>query len=103
MMQRQKFLNLICYLNVLNYCFCWNPYLAPGSLLEETIEKRNYKQETKVIFNYIGCYRDKRESRDINERDFSYITKFNKSIPTVEICVQLCSKEAFKFAGVQAL
>jgi hypothetical protein len=55
------------------------------------------------IFSYVGCYNDRRENRDIGEKDFSYITRFNKSIPTVELCIILCAQEGYKFAGIQAL
>ena len=57
----------------------------------------------KPVFSYIGCYNDRRDSRDIGEKDFSYITKFNKTLPTVELCVHLCAKEGLNVAGIQAL
>ena len=63
------------------------------------INKFNFKP----VFSYVGCYNDRRDSRDIGETDFSYITKFNKSIPTVELCVHLCAKEGYTVAGIQAL
>jgi hypothetical protein len=53
-------------------------------------------------FNYIGCFSDKRELRDLGDKDFTFITKYNKSMPTVELCVLLCSQDGFSFAGVQA-
>ena len=56
----------------------------------------------KPIFSYIGCFADKREMRDIGEKDFTFLTKYNKSMPTVELCVLLCSQDGFRFAGVQA-
>jgi len=63
------------------------------------VNKFNFKP----MFSYVGCYNDRRDSRDIGEKDFSYITKFNKTIPTVELCVQLCAKEGLNVAGIQAL
>ena len=54
-------------------------------------------------FEYLGCFNDKRESRDLNEADYSSITKHNKSMSTVEFCILLCSKSKFKYAGVQAM
>ncbi len=54
-------------------------------------------------FKYLGCFNDKREQRDIDEKDFSLITKYNKSIPTVVLCTSMCYKNGFKYAGVQAL
>jgi hypothetical protein len=54
-------------------------------------------------FIYLGCYNDRKASRDINEKDFSYVTKFNKTLPTVELCVGLCAAHGFKIAAVQAL
>ena len=57
----------------------------------------------KPVFSYVGCYNDRRDSRDIGEKDFSFITKFNKTIPTVELCVHLCAKEGLNIAGIQAL
>jgi hypothetical protein len=53
-------------------------------------------------FKYLGCFNDKREQRDIIDKDFSFITKYNKSIPTVELCTSMCFKNGFKYAGVQA-
>ena len=55
------------------------------------------------VFSYVGCYNDRRESRDINDKDFSYLTKLNKTLPTVEFCVQLCAQDGYKIAAVQAL
>ena len=54
------------------------------------------------IFSYVGCFNDRREARDIGEKDFSFITKYNKTIPTVEMCVQLCAKDYYQIAGIQA-
>ena len=54
------------------------------------------------VFSYIGCYNDRRELRDINEKDFSYLTKINKTMPTVELCVSLCAQDGYKIAGIQA-
>ena len=54
------------------------------------------------IFSYVGCFNDRREARDIGEKDFSFITKYNKSVPTVEMCVQLCAKDYYQIAGIQA-
>lgn len=55
------------------------------------------------LFSYLGCFNDRKEDRDINEKDFSYVTKFNKTIPTVELCVSLCAEHGYKIVGIQAL
>lgn len=57
----------------------------------------------KPKFSYLGCFNDKRELRDIADKDFSFVTKYNKTIPTVELCVNLCAVNGFKVAAVQAL
>jgi hypothetical protein len=54
------------------------------------------------IFSYLGCFSDKRELRDLGDKDFTFVTKYNKSMPTVELCVYLCSQDGYNFAGVQA-
>jgi hypothetical protein len=74
-------------------------YNINGNMINSNLKEAKIKP----VFSYVGCYNDRRESRDINEKDFSFITKYNKSIPTVELCVQLCANDFFTIAGVQAL
>lgn len=57
----------------------------------------------KPIFSYVGCFNDRRELRDVGDKDYTFITKFNKSIPTVELCVLLCAQDGYSIAGIQAL
>lgn len=57
----------------------------------------------KPTFTYLGCFNDKRELRDIADKDFSFVTKYNKTMATVELCVNLCAVNGFKVAAVQAL
>lgn len=58
---------------------------------------------SRPTFTYVGCYNDRRDFRDIDGKDYSFITKFNKSMPTVELCVSLCAQEGYSVAGVQSL
>ena len=74
-----------------------------NNLLNANLNFYNEIPRAKPTFSYVGCYNDRRESRDISEKDFSYITKYNKSIPTVELCVQLCANDYYTIAGIQAL
>ena len=57
----------------------------------------------KPAFTYLGCFNDRRELRDIADKDFTVVTKYNKTMPTVELCVNLCAANGFKIAAVQAL
>lgn len=57
----------------------------------------------KPMFSYVGCFNDRRELRDVGDKDYTFITKFNKSIPTVELCVLLCAQDGYSIAGIQAL
>lgn len=77
-------------LNLANVSRCYDASNKIGSI--QTIPE----------FEYLGCFADKREHRDIAEKDFSFITKYNKSKPTVELCAGLCASEGFKIAAVQA-
>ena len=97
----------------LNYCTSWFinnekhrsdlAFKNPADLTLNSNGNNINKFNFKPVFSYVGCYNDRRDSRDIGEKDFSYITKFNKSMPTVELCVQLCAKEGYTVAGIQAL
>jgi hypothetical protein len=76
------------------------------SSLLEIDENDRYKLSAELgsrLFSYVGCFNDRREFRDINQKDYSVITKFNKTIATVELCVHLCGKDGYRYAGVQAL
>lgn len=85
-----KLIKILIAVSLLNLLECYNN----GGLIT---------QNSKIpSFKYTGCYNDKREERDISEKDFSFITKYNKSLPTVELCVSLCHSHGFKVAGVQA-
>ena len=57
----------------------------------------------KPVFTYVGCFNDRRELRDVGDKDYTFITKFNKSLPTVELCVLLCAQDGYSIAGIQAL
>ena len=100
---------------VLKLCNCWtDAYQANknGQSLEQFVNEFAKRQEkepvqtikfNKPIFSYVGCFADRREARDIFDKEYTYITKFNKTLPTVELCVNLCAQDGFSVAGVQAL
>lgn len=107
-----KFLILILF--NLKYSNCWfnlnnhqQQQLAQEYAYSSNNGNNNFNNNIdsafRPVFSYVGCFNDRRESRDISEKDFSYITKFNKSIPTVELCVQLCAQDGYTIAGIQAL
>ena len=111
-MMKSRFLELFILTLALKYSNCW--FLSNDKLRNDLAFKNTadasmskYKKENtfnfKPVFSYVGCFNDRRDSRDIGEKDFSYVTKFNKSIQTVELCVQLCAKEGLNVAGIQAL
>lgn len=99
--QFQMELSIIFLIVCLQLVSCFN-------LFEKTQQKFLLKsnddfRSTGPVFSYLGCFNDRKDDRDINERDFSYITKFNKTLPTVELCVSLCAENGFKIVGIQAL
>lgn len=71
------------------------------SLMEPSASPGYYLN--KPIFSYVGCFNDRRELRDVGDKDYTFITKFNKSLPTVELCVLLCAQDGYSIAGIQAL
>ncbi|CAF0728575.1 unnamed protein product [Brachionus calyciflorus] len=69
---------------------------------EVVVPVQNPNKFNKPIFSYVGCFADRREARDIYEKEYTYITKFNKTLPTVELCVNLCAQDGYTVAGIQA-
>lgn len=55
-----------------------------------------------VSFTYLGCYNDRKEARDVYEKDYTRITKLNNSVAIVEICVRLCVMANYKYAAIQS-
>jgi hypothetical protein len=99
----------VIYLNEIN---CYNFYQRQLDILLKKSDElqnnnnnnnNNINNNDRIEFTYLGCFNDKKEERDVNERDFSYITKFNKTVPTVELCVSWCSSHNFRIAAIQAL
>lgn len=84
-----------------------NNFGVNNELMNQRKEKKRVNgavaTHNRPMFSYIGCFADKRELRDIGDKDFTFITKYNKTMPTVELCVYLCSQDGYNFAGVQAL
>lgn len=110
------YFNLTILFHILKFSGCWsdsyflkkleNPIQKKNSLVEENLNEKPLKTSNsfnKPIFSYVGCFADRRESRDINEKEYTFITKFNKTMPTVELCVNLCAQDGYSVAGVQAL
>lgn len=109
------YFKLILLFQVLKFSGCWSdsyflkkldkPIQKKNSFVEN-LDEKPLKIQTpfnKPIFSYVGCFADKRESRDIHEKEYTFITKFNKTMPTVELCVNLCAQDGFSVAGIQAL
>lgn len=107
---------LILLFQILKLCNCWSdsylfkkldkPIQKINNLVDEKLRESPSKTSptfNKPIFSYVGCFADRRESRDIYEKEYTYITKFNKTMPTVELCVNLCAQDGYSVAGVQAL
>jgi hypothetical protein len=101
----------VTYLNEIN---CYNFYQRQLDILLKKSDdlqnnnnnnnnNNNINNNDRIEFTYLGCFNDKKEERDVNERDFSYITKFNKTVPTVELCVSWCASHNFRIAAIQAL
>ena len=80
---------------------CFNFYQQQQPILFKNND--DYVGAQQPVFTYLGCYNDRKDVRDIYEKDFSYVTKFNKTIPTVELCISLCAEHGYKIVGIQAL
>ena len=53
-------------------------------------------------FTYLGCYKDRKDLRDVYEKDYTRVTKLNNSYAIVEICVRLCAMANYKYAAIQS-
>jgi hypothetical protein len=59
-------------------------------------------QYARSNFTYLGCYNDRKDLRDVYEKDYTRVTKLNNSYAIVEICVRLCSMASYKYAAIQS-
>ena len=59
-------------------------------------------QQNQRNFTYLGCYKDRKDLRDVYEKDYTRVTKLNNSYAIVEICVRLCAMANYKYAAVQS-
>ena len=53
-------------------------------------------------YTYLGCYNDRKDMRDVYDKDYTRVTKLNNSYAIVEICVRLCAMANYKYAAIQS-
>jgi hypothetical protein len=82
-------------MNFLNFYLC--ACILITFSVTSTIAQQNPRN-----FTYLGCYKDRKDLRDVYEKDYTRVTKLNNSYAIVEICVRLCAMANYKYAAVQS-